>query len=120
MAVKFRFGLFKVILRVLGFVGLISGSLHSFAHLACFLFKKNRAHLAVMKLLRGMISRLRSILGTIDVFYLAVSGRFRGGMRTLKKVYRVGRFLKLQLLTRRLEAVTTFAPTRWGIFGIQM
>jgi hypothetical protein len=109
----------RVILRILGCTGLIAGSLDAFVQIVSLLFKKNRNHLALMRLVNNFFFKMRVILGTIGAWRFAIAGRFRGAMRTQKRICQFGSRLKIQLLTKRLDAVSTCVHTRWGVFGLK-
>lgn len=66
----------------------------------------------MLRLITSLVKKGRRRLGTIKVFYLAISGKLNGSMRTAKKVIKVGAFLKLSTLHRPLEYINTCAHTR--------
>lgn len=120
MRIKIRINILVLFVRAVGFLGLVSGSLHCFMHIVSLLFKRVRKHWILLRFIKSAIRRCRRRLGTITSFCMSIAGKFTGKMRKKKHIFCIGNVLKLFLYDRRVSYITTCAHTKWGVFGFQV
>ena len=119
-ALKLRVNWFKMLIRSLGLLGLISGSIHCFTYVFSFLLIKFRKHWQVLKLIKRYLRRCVRVHKTITGIRVAISGRFTGQMRARKNIFKIGGKIRYMNYLRRLTYVLFSSQTPWGVFGIRM
>lgn len=111
---------YKMLLRSLGLLGVIVGSIHCFTYVFSFLLVKFRKHWQVLKLIKRQLRRCIRLHRTISGIRVIVAGRFTGIMRARKSIFRVGGKIKYMNYSRRLTHVLFNSQTPWGVFGIRI
>ncbi len=119
-AVPLRFSMLRLILRTVGVLSTVSGSLHCFAHVLGFLMQRFRQHFQLLRIVRRFLVRARRKFRTIHFCRIIIVGKFGGAMRARKFLMKIGHRGKFLLVTRRLQYVMIHSHTRWGVFGIRI
>lgn len=110
--IQLRPNMVRALVRSLGFLGTLSGSLHCFIHVLGFLMRRFRRHWQLFKVIKVYLTKCYSMFKTIDCCRIVMAGKFTGALRAGKTVFHVGGRMKLVDFTRRTSFLLTDTHTR--------